>query len=81
MRLLSDPDVELMMTTGTLPLQIRINDVPIWHAMPADTDFVTYIIDVWPYDYVRVEACRDFIDDWHVMPNLTLPARSTTMRA
>jgi hypothetical protein len=68
--ILQDPEVELMITTGTLPLALAIDQIPLWRAVPADTDFITYIIDAWPYDYVRVPSCRDFLRDWAQMPNL-----------
>lgn len=68
--LLKDPQLALVMTTGTLPLQVAVAGVPIWRAVPAKVDFITYIIDAWPYDAVRVEACGPFMADWQRMPNL-----------
>lgn len=70
--LLADPHLSLVMTTGTLPLQINCDGLPIWRAVRADVQFVTYIIDAWPYDAVRVEACRQFLADWLRLPNLHL---------
>jgi hypothetical protein len=67
---LQDPQVELMITTGTLPLTLQIDQMPLWRVVAAKTDFVAYIIDAWPYDYVRVASCRDFLNDWTRMPNL-----------
>jgi hypothetical protein len=69
---LQDPDVELMITTGTLPLTLQIDHTPLWRLIPTHTDFITYIIDAWPYDHVRVPPCRDFLHDWTRMPNLHL---------
>jgi|GEM_PF-2103120 len=68
--LLKDPQLALMMTTGTLPLQLQVNQVPIWRAVAPAVQFITYIIDAWPYDYVRVDACRAFIDEAQRLPNL-----------
>jgi len=68
--ILQDRGVELMITTGTLPLTLQIDQTPLWHVIPARADFITYIIDAWPYDYVRVPSCRDFLRDWAQMPNL-----------
>ena len=68
--ILQDPGVELMITTGTLPLTLQIDQVPLWRAVGAHTDFIAYIIDAWPYDYARVPPCRDFLGDWARMPNL-----------
>jgi hypothetical protein len=67
---LQDPHAELMITTGTLPLTLQIDQTPLWRLVPAETDFIAYLIDAWPYDYVRVAACRDFLNDWTRMPNL-----------
>lgn len=68
---LLDPETALIITTGTLPLLVRINDQPIWRAIPPTTQFVTYIIDQWPYDHVRVEPFRQFMADWEAkVPNL-----------
>jgi hypothetical protein len=68
--LLSDPQLALVMTTGTLPLQIASGGVPIWRALAPGVQFITYIIDAWPYDAVRVEACRNFMSDWQQMAHL-----------
>lgn len=68
--LLNDPHLALLMTTGTVPLQLEVNQVPIWRAVASAVQFVTYIIDVWPYDFVRVDACRRFMSDWQHAPNL-----------
>jgi len=67
---LLDPQVALMITTGTLPLTLQVNQVPLWRSIAPHADFVTYVIDAWPYDYVRVPAFRDFLDDWARTPNL-----------
>lgn len=68
--LLRDPHLELVITTGTVPLQLQVDRAPIWHAVAPTVQFVMYIIDVWPYDFVRVEACRRFIADWPQRGNL-----------
>ncbi|MEO8835837.1 MAG: hypothetical protein ABI364_03770 [Caldimonas sp.] len=68
--LLQDPQLALVITTGTLPLQIASGGVPIWRAVPADVPFITYVIDAWPYDAVRVEPFRRFLGDWQELPNL-----------
>ena len=70
--LLADPRLALVMTTGTLPLQIVSAGVPIWRAVRPDVHFVTYLIDAWPYDAVRVQACRQFLDDWPRLSNVHL---------
>ena len=70
--LLKDPQLALVMTTGTLPLQVAVSGVPIWRALAPGVQFITYIIDAWPYDAVRVEACRQFLADWATMPHLNL---------
>ena len=70
--LLKDPQVALVMTTGTLPLQISVGGVPIWRAVAPEVQFITYVIDAWPYDAVRVEACRQYLGDWLKTPNLHL---------
>jgi hypothetical protein len=70
--LLKDPQLALVMTTGTLPLQVAVGGVPIWRALAPGVQFITYIIDAWPYDAVRVEACRQFMGDWTRLPHLHL---------
>ncbi|MEI8301950.1 MAG: hypothetical protein WCG13_01560 [Burkholderiales bacterium] len=70
--LLKDPDLRLVMTTGTLPLGIGIGDRPVWDAVAPDVDFITYLIDAWPYDYVRVKPFRDYLRAWHDRSNLHL---------
>jgi hypothetical protein len=70
--LLQDRDVELMITTGTLPLTLQIDQTPLWRRIGPHVDFITYIIDAWPYDPVRVPPLRDFLGDWERMPNLHL---------
>ncbi len=70
--LLKDPQLALVMTTGTLPLQIAVGGVAIWRALAPGVQFVAYIIDAWPYDAVRVEACRAFLNDWQQLPHLHL---------
>jgi hypothetical protein len=70
--LLKDPQLALVMTTGTLPLQVAVGGVPIWRAIAPEVQFITYIIDAWPYDAVRVEACRQYLGDWLKTPNLHL---------
>ncbi len=70
--LLKDPQLALVMTTGTLPLQVAVSGVPIWRALTPGVQFITYIIDAWPYDAVRVEACRQFLADWAATPHLHL---------
>jgi len=67
---LLDPALALVITTGTVPLSLELNGVPLWRAVPAQTDFITYIIDAWPYDYVRVPPLRSFLEDWKTQPNL-----------
>jgi hypothetical protein len=68
--LLRDPQLALVMTTGTLPLKIEVNGQPIWKAVAPTVRFVTYIVDAWPYDHVRVDACSRFIADLQTTPNL-----------
>jgi len=68
--ILQHRDVELMITTGTLPLMLQIDQTPLWRVVAPQTDYIAYVIDAWPYDYVRVAACRDFLNDWTRMPNL-----------
>lgn len=68
--LLNDPTLALIITTGTPPLQVQANGMPLWRVVPPHVQFITYIIDAWPYDFVRVDACRQFIADWQRMPNL-----------
>jgi hypothetical protein len=70
--LLRDPEVALMITTGTLPLALQVDGKPLWRAIRPQTDFVTYIIDAWPYDFVRVPSCREFLQDWGRAANLHL---------
>jgi hypothetical protein len=70
--LLGDPDLRLIITTGTVPLSLRVAGQPVWRAMRPDVQFITYIVDAWPYDHVRVAACREFERDWQRMPNLHL---------
>jgi len=72
--LVNDPCLSLMITTGTVPLQLRVNQVPIWRAVAPAVQFVMYIIDAWPYDFVRVEACRQFVSDWRHTTNLHVAA-------
>ena len=72
--LLVDPALALVMTCGTPPLQVCSNQVPIWRVVAPSVQFIAYIIDAWPYDYVRVDACRQFVDDLQSMPNLHLAA-------
>jgi hypothetical protein len=68
--LLNDSRLELIMTTGTVPLTVQVGGQPIWRVLPTKTQFITYIIDAWPYDYVRVESCRAYLSDWQTRPNL-----------
>jgi hypothetical protein len=70
--LLQDPDVRLVMTTGTLPLAIRFGQTPVWDVLGPQVDFVTYVIDAWPYDYVRVRPFRDYLEAWRLRSNLHL---------
>ena len=70
--LLADPDLALVMTTGSLPLSLAIDGVPVWRAVRPHTRFLMYIVDAWPYDAVRVPAFRAFLGDWHGRPNLHL---------
>jgi hypothetical protein len=70
--LLADPHLALLMSTGTLPLQIRLGGRPVWRALPEGVHFITYIIDAWPYDHVRVEGCRAYIEDWRGQAHLHL---------
>jgi hypothetical protein len=70
--LLADPHLGLVMTTGTLPLQIKARQQPVWRAVAPNVQFITYIIDAWPYDFARVDACRAFLADWQHQPNLHL---------
>ncbi len=70
--LLTDPRLALIMTTGTVPLGIEVSGVPIWRAVGPQVKFITYIVDAWPYDFVRVEPFRRFHEDWTSMPHLHL---------
>ncbi len=58
---LIDPDLRLVMTTGTLPLMARINGKRLWDALPHAT-FLPYIIDAWPHDYLRVPALCEYME-------------------
>ena len=69
-RSLQDPDFRLIMTTGTLPLGITIDNKPIWEMIGPQAHFITYIIDAWPYDFVRVKPCRDYLQARRTNPNL-----------
>lgn len=68
--LLQDPDLQLLMTTGTLPLSIRVDGRPVWDVMPAGARFVTYVIDAWPYDHVRVAPMREYQEAWRTRREL-----------
>ena len=70
--LLQDPELALMITTGALPLGLQIDNRPLWRLVPERVDFIAYVIDAWPYDYVRVAPFRDFLRDWAERPNLHL---------
>ena len=48
----SDPQLALVMTTGTLPLQVAVGGVPIWRALAPGVQFITYVIDM-PGQYRR----------------------------
>ena len=67
---LQDPDFRLIMTTGTMPLAVTIDGKPIWEAIGPQVQFITYIIDAWPYDFVRVKPCRDYLLAMRSGPNL-----------
>lgn len=75
---LKDPDLALVMTTGTLPLGVQIDGRPVWSALPAAADFLVYIIDVWPYDAVRVPALREYLKAWRGSPRLHLACTEGT---
>jgi hypothetical protein len=68
--LMKDPDLRLVMTTGTLPLRLLIDETPVWKLVRPDVDFITYIIDAWPYDYVRVAQVREYVNAWQNQRNL-----------
>lgn len=70
--LVRDPRLALVMTTGTLPLQVTVGGTPVWRAVAPNVQFITYIVDAWPYDAVRVDACRAYLADWPTRPNLHL---------
>ena len=78
--LLKDPQLALVMTDRHAAVAGRRR----WRAdlarRPAPRcEFITYVIDAWPYDAVRVEACGPFMADWQRMPNLHWPrSRPTT---
>lgn len=61
---LRDPDLGLVMTTGTLPLGVRVDGQPVWRAMREGARFVTYVVDAWPYDAIRVPPFVEFLGDW-----------------
>jgi hypothetical protein len=67
---LADPRLALVMTTGTVPLLVKVDGQPVWRVVRPQTQFITYIIDAWPYDHVRIEPFRLFLEDWHSRPNL-----------
>lgn len=67
---LKDPDFRLIITTGTMPLGIQVDQKPIWEAIGPQVQFITYILDAWPYDFVRVAQCRDYLQAWNSTPNL-----------
>jgi hypothetical protein len=69
---LKDPDLALVMTTGTLPLGVTVDGRPVWRAIGPHTRFLVYVVDAWPYDAVRVAPFRAFLDDWPAAPNLHL---------
>jgi hypothetical protein len=69
-RILQDPDFRLIMTTGTLPLSITIDNRPVWELIGPQAQFITYVIDAWPYDFVRVKPCRDYLQARRSNPNL-----------
>lgn len=70
--LFQDPDLRLVITTGTLPLAIRFGQTPVWDVIGPEVDFVTYLIDAWPYDYVRVKPFREYLAEHRRRPNLHL---------
>jgi hypothetical protein len=63
---LNDPDLALTISTGALPLEMRY-----WPLLPNVTH-IAYVIDAWPYDYVRVPGFREFYEDAHTNLNLKL---------
>lgn len=67
---LNDPDLRLIITTGSLPLGIQVDQRPIWAQLAPQVQMVAYVIDAWPYDYVRVHPFREFIAAWQSAPNL-----------
>jgi hypothetical protein len=69
-RILQDPDFRLIMTTGTMPLAITIDNRPVWEMIGPQAQFITYIIDAWPYDFVLVKPCRDYLQARRSNPNL-----------
>lgn len=69
---LADPELALVMTTGTLPLGVTLDGRPVWRAIGPHTRFVVYIVDAWPYDAVRVAPFREFLLDWPGAANLHL---------
>jgi hypothetical protein len=75
---LQDPDLALVMTTGTLPLGVTVDARPVWAALPPGADFIVYIIDAWPYDKVRVPALREYLAAWHTSPRLHLASLEGT---
>jgi hypothetical protein len=68
--LMKDPDLRLVMTTGTLPLRLTVDEIPVWKMVRPDVDFITYIIDAWPYDIVRVAQVREYVAAWQTQRNL-----------
>ncbi len=65
-KLLSAPDLALTISTGALPLNLGY-----WRQRP-DVTHIAYVIDQWPYDYVRVPGFRAFWEDRKTLPNLKL---------
>ena len=70
--LLADADLRLVMTTGSLPLGVTVDHRPLWTAIGPQVQFITYVIDAWPYDFVRVQGFRDYVRDWATNPQLHL---------
>jgi hypothetical protein len=69
---LQNPDLRLVMTTGTMPLAVTVNQRPLWEAIGPQVQFLPYLIDAWPYDPVRVGPFREYLQAWPTMANLHL---------
>lgn len=67
---LSDPDLELVMCTGSWPLKLVVQSgVPLWRFLPDRVLFVVLVIDALPYDF-RMPFFVSFLQDYAGRGNL-----------